>query len=82
VPGYDATQWFGILAPAGTPRDIIARLHGDLLRVLKDPEAQKRFAAEGSSVVWSDSPEDFAAVIRADKAKWAKVARDAGLKPE
>jgi tripartite-type tricarboxylate transporter receptor subunit TctC len=82
VPGYEATQWFGILAPAATPRDIVARLHADLLRVLKDPEIQRRFAAEGSNAVWSDSPEDFAAVIRADEAKWAKVARDAGLEPK
>jgi tripartite-type tricarboxylate transporter receptor subunit TctC len=82
VPGYDATQWFGILAPAGTPRDIIARLHGDVGRALKDPEVRKRFVADGSDTVASGSPEEFAAYIRADEAKWAKVVKDAGLKPE
>jgi tripartite-type tricarboxylate transporter receptor subunit TctC len=82
VPGYEANQWFGVLAPAGTPRDIVARLHRDLLHVLKDGELQKRFAAEGSEVVWSNSPEEFAALIRADEAKWAKVARDAGIGPQ
>jgi tripartite-type tricarboxylate transporter receptor subunit TctC len=82
VPGYDATQWFGVLAPAGTPRDIIARLHGDVVRALKEPEVRKRFVVDGSDTVASSSPEEFAAYIRADEAKWAKVVKDAGLKPE
>jgi tripartite-type tricarboxylate transporter receptor subunit TctC len=74
VPGYEATQWYGILAPPDTPREIVKRLHAELLRVLGEPELQKRFAAEGASVVWSDSPEAFAALIRSDEAKWAKLA--------
>jgi tripartite-type tricarboxylate transporter receptor subunit TctC len=82
VPGYEATQWFGVLAPAGTPRDIIARLHADTVRALKDPEVRKRFVADGSDTVTSASPEEFAAYIRADEAKWAKVVKGAGLKPE
>ncbi len=82
VPGYEATQWFGVLAPAGTPRDIIARLHAELTRVVKEPEVRKRFVVDGSDTVSSSSPEDFAAYIRADEAKWAKVVKDAGLKPE
>jgi len=82
VPGYEATQWFGILAPVGTPRDIIARLHGDVGRALKEPEVRKRFVADGSDTATSASPEEFAAYIRADEAKWAKVVKGAGLKPE
>jgi len=82
VPGYEATQWFGVLAPAGTPRDIIARLHGEVSRALKEPEVRKRFVADGSDTATSGSPEEFAAYIRADEAKWAKVVKEAGLKPE
>jgi len=82
VPGYEATQWFGVLAPAGTPRDIIARLHGEVSRALKEPEVRKRFVADGSDTAISGSPEEFAAYIRADEAKWAKVVKEAGLKPE
>ena len=82
VPGYEATQWFGVLAPADTPRDIIARLHGELSRALKEPEVRKRFVADGSDTAISGSPEEFAAYIRADEAKWAKVVKEAGLKPE
>ena len=82
VPGYEATQWFGVLAPTGTSRDIINRLHGDILRTLKDPEMKRRFASDGSDVVWSNSPEDFAAYIRTDEAKWAKVVKAARIEPQ
>ena len=82
VPGYEATQWFGVLAPTGTSRDIINRLHGDILRALKDPEMKRRFASDGSDVVWSNSPEDFAAYIRTDEAKWAKVVKAARIEPQ
>ena len=82
VPGYEATQWFGILVPAGTPPDIVTRLHAELVRALKDPDVKKRFTSDGSDAVWSSSPEQFAAYIRADEAKWAKVAKAAGLQPQ
>lgn len=82
VPGYEAAQWFGFFAPAGTPRDIIGRLHGDLMRVLKDPEVRKRFVADGAETAWSNSPEDFGALIRAEEAKWAKLVKDAGIKAQ
>lgn len=81
VPGYEAAQWFGILAPKATPRPIIAKLHGDLLQVLKDPAVQKRFAFDGSQTIWSKSPEEFGAFMRAEEAKWRTVVKDAGLKP-
>src|SRR5262249_29587605 len=82
VPGYEATQWFGVFATAGTPRDIITRLHTELLRALKEPEMKKRFLTDGSDVVWREAPEDFSAYIRADEAKWAKVVKAAGLHPQ
>jgi tripartite-type tricarboxylate transporter receptor subunit TctC len=79
VPGYESVQWFGILAPAGTPRQIVTRLHRDITRVLQEPEIQKRFLADGAEAHWSDSPQNFARFMRAETAKWAKVVQDAGI---
>jgi tripartite-type tricarboxylate transporter receptor subunit TctC len=81
VAGYDASQWFGMLAPLATPRTIVNKLHGDLLTTLKDPEVQKRFAFDGSRAIWSASPDEFGKFIRSEEAKWAKVIKDAGIKP-
>lgn len=81
VPGYEATQWYGVLAPAGTAREIVARLHAELVRILQLNDVKSRFAADGVEVV-GDAPEQFAQYIRAETVKWAKVARDAGIQQE
>jgi tripartite-type tricarboxylate transporter receptor subunit TctC len=81
VPGYEAVQWFGILAPAGTPREIVARLHRDLVQVMQEEETRKRFMADGADPVFNKTPEEFAAVIRGELAKWAKVAKAAKIEP-
>ncbi|MBI1989333.1 MAG: tripartite tricarboxylate transporter substrate binding protein [Betaproteobacteria bacterium] len=81
VPGYEVVQWFGVLAPAHTPRDIIARLHAGIVRAVQDPAIRERFSSDGAETVGS-TPEEFAAVIRADLGKWSKVIKDAGIKPE
>jgi len=81
LPGYDSTQWYGVLAPAGTQPQIVARLHGEIVRALRDPEVGKRLAADGADAVGS-SPEEFAAFIKSESEKWAKVASAAGIKPE
>ncbi|HZE10789.1 MAG TPA: tripartite tricarboxylate transporter substrate binding protein [Burkholderiales bacterium] len=81
VPGYDSTQWYGVLAPAGTPPQIVARLHDGIVRALRDAEVGKRLAADGAGAVGS-SPEEFAAFIKSESEKWAKVASAAGIKPE
>lgn len=81
VPGYEAVQWFGILAPAGTPRAIIERVNREAVRVLQTPDVRERLVADGADPVGS-SPEEFGAFIRAETAKWAKVARDVGIQPE
>lgn len=81
VPGYDAIQWYGLLAPAGTPRGIVAKLHEGVARALQDPELRKRFLGSGAEPV-GNTPEEFAAVIRSDLKKWEKVVRMAGIKPE
>src|SRR5262245_12708931 len=65
VPGYEVVQWYGILAPAATPRDIIAKLHTATVRVLKDPAMHAHFIADGGEPV-GGTPEEFAAIIRAD----------------
>ena len=81
VPGYEAVQWYGVLVPAATPRDIVTRLHGALARVLGDPAMKERFAADGAETI-GNTPEEFAAIMRGDFAKWGKVVRVAGIKPE
>jgi len=81
VPGYESVSWFGFVAPAGTPKDIVARLHREIVAILRTPEVNERFAREGTEVVAS-SPEEFERYIGAEAVKWAKVVRSAGIKPE
>ena len=81
IPGYEATQWFGILAPAGTPRAIVDRWHRETVRALKDPEVRDRLVADGADPVGS-TPEEFAAYLRAETVKWAKVVKAIGIRPE
>jgi tripartite-type tricarboxylate transporter receptor subunit TctC len=81
VPGYEATQWFGIVAPAGTPRAIVERWHRETVRALKDSEVRDRLVADGADPVGS-SPEEFAAYLRSETEKWAKVVKSVGIKPE
>ncbi len=81
VPGYESVQWSGLLAPAATPREIIARLYRELVAVLRAPENREAIGADGSEVVGS-SPEEFAAFLKADIAKWTVVVKAAGIKPQ
>ena len=81
LPGYESVQWYGMLAPARTPRDIITRLHGEATRVLQQPEIKARFAGDGADPVGS-TPEEFTRYIQSELTKWAKVAREAGIQPE
>lgn len=81
LPGYETVVWYGLLAPAGTPQDIIARLHKESVAILRAPDSAERIASTGAEVLAS-SPEEFGALIKAETAKWAKVAKAAGIKPE
>lgn len=81
VPGYEATNWWGIVAPAGTPRPVIDRLHKELSAVLATSETRKRFETEGGEAVQMSS-DDFGKFIVSETAKWAKVVKEAGIKPE
>lgn len=82
VPGYEAVQWFGVLAPAGTPRDIVTRLHRDVVQVVQDEEIENRFAADGGEPTFSRTPEEFASLMRSELVKWAKAARAAKIEPQ
>lgn len=81
VPGYESTQWHALLAPAGTPDEIIARLHKEFTAVLLSAEVKERVAAEGSEIV-AGTPAELAAYLRSETAKWAKVIKSAGIEPE
>ena len=81
LPGYEAIQWYGLLAPAGTPREIVARAQAEIARILLLPEMKERLAADGADAV-GNRPEEFAAYIRAELAKWGKVVKTGGIKLE
>jgi tripartite-type tricarboxylate transporter receptor subunit TctC len=81
LPGYESVQWYGVLVPARTPKDIVTRLHGEITRVLQQPEIKQRLAADGADTVGS-SPDEFTRYIQSELTKWAKVAREAGIQPE
>ena len=79
VTDYEAVNWYGVLTPAGVPKEIVAKLHTDIVRILKLPEVQERFKGEGGDIV-ANTPEEFAAFIRKEVPKWSKVVKDAGVK--
>jgi tripartite-type tricarboxylate transporter receptor subunit TctC len=79
VPGFEVEQWFGVLAPANTPSEIISKVHAAVMRALQDPVVRERFVNDGAEPIGS-TPEEFAAVIRADLAKWGRVIKQAGIK--
>ena len=77
-PGYDVSGWYGILAPAKTPADIINRLNTEIVTILRSPAASERLAADGSEAV-GNTPEQFGAHIKSEIAKWGKVVKAAGI---
>lgn len=81
VPGYEVTNWWGIVVPAGTPRSVIDRLNKDLTAIVASPETKKRFETEGAEPL-SMSPEEVGRFIAAETAKWARVVKDAGIRAE
>ena len=81
VKGYEAATWYGLLAPAGTPRAVIDRLHDETVKILAAPESRKRLTDLGFEPV-GNTPAEFAAYIRSEIAKWGKVIREAGIKAE
>jgi tripartite-type tricarboxylate transporter receptor subunit TctC len=81
LPGYDSAQWYGLLAPAGTPRDVLDKLHKEVTSILLAPEYRDLLGGEGGIVI-AGTPEAFASLIKTETAKWLRVAKEAGLAPE
>lgn len=79
LKGFDATSWFGLLAPAGTPKDIVAKLNAASVKALASPEMRERLAAQGADPV-GNSPEQFAAFIKSEIDKWAKIVKASGAR--
>jgi tripartite-type tricarboxylate transporter receptor subunit TctC len=81
LPGFEAVAWFGVLAPAGTPRDIVLKVSQEIARIVRMPEMQDRLRLEGAEAVGS-TPEQFAETIRRDIAKWAVVVKASGARAD
>ena len=81
VPGYEVASWYGLLTPALTPRAIIDKLTREIVAILRLPELRDRLAADGAEAV-GNSPEEFAAYIKRELARWAAVIKAAGIRPE
>jgi tripartite-type tricarboxylate transporter receptor subunit TctC len=81
VAGIDSSEWYGLVAPAGTPPQVVARLSGELARVMRNPAVRERLASQGFEPVGS-TPQAFASLIDAEQKKWPLVVRRAGLQPE
>lgn len=80
-PGYESGSWYGLYAPAGTPKDAMARLHDAVSRALQTPELREKFSAQGAELL-PGSAQDAAAYTRAEVAKWSKVVKAAGIRVE
>jgi tripartite-type tricarboxylate transporter receptor subunit TctC len=79
LPGFEVSAFFGFMAPAGVPRAIITKLHGEIVAIMALPEMRERFLAQAAEPV-GNRPEEYAAFIQAEIVKWAKVVKEAGLK--
>jgi tripartite-type tricarboxylate transporter receptor subunit TctC len=79
VPGYEVLTWQGFVAPAGTPKPIIDRLHTEIIKALKDPEFESRMRGLGMEL-YGTTPEEFAQFIKTENAKWAKVIKATGAR--
>ncbi|MFN7753790.1 MAG: Bug family tripartite tricarboxylate transporter substrate binding protein [Pseudomonadota bacterium] len=80
-PGFEVTGWFGFVAPVRVPREVAARMSTDLIQAVRTPEVGERLSAQGAEIIGS-SAETFGAYLRSEQAKWAKVIRQAGIKPQ
>ncbi len=81
VPGYEVSPWYGLLAPAGTPREVVARLGAEVSRIVRAAEMKEKLAVQGAEVA-GGSPEEFGAVIQADSLTWSRIVKDAGIRVE
>jgi tripartite-type tricarboxylate transporter receptor subunit TctC len=82
LKGYEVSSWQGIIAPAGTPKPVVDRLYRETIKALKMPDVIERLATQGGNELIGSTPEQYAATIKAETAKYAKIIRDAGIKIE
>ena len=80
-PGFDSTQWLGLLAPRGTGAEVVQRLHAETVKALALPDVKQRFAAAALQPV-GNTPQQFAEVIRAEIERWSRLARELGIQPQ
>jgi tripartite-type tricarboxylate transporter receptor subunit TctC len=80
-PGFETSQWYGILAPAGTPKPIVTRLHQEIVKAIGHRDTIRRIVEDGGSLV-GNTPEEFAAYIKSEAARWSAVVKEAGVKIE
>lgn len=81
LPGFVVLNWFGLAAPAGTPKAILTQLHAEIVKALKNPQVRDRFVPQGGEPVGS-SPEEFAKLFREEVERWGKVIKESGIQPE
>ena len=81
VPGYELVSWFGVMAPAGTSRDIVNLMHAQITRAVAQPDLREKYVALGSEPT-TNTPQEFQALLRESVAKFSQIARSAGIKPE
>jgi tripartite-type tricarboxylate transporter receptor subunit TctC len=81
VPGFEVSNWWGVLVPAGTPPPIVDRLHREITAILDSPETRRRFELEGAEVARM-KPQEFGAFVTRETEKWTRVVKEAGIKPE
>ena len=82
LPGYEAGLFIAMVAPAATPREIVARMHAEIAKILQTAEIKARLVQLGDEIAVSNSPEQFTAFLRNEHAKWDKIIKDAGIKVE
>jgi len=81
VPGFESGSWQGVIAPAGTPPDVVSRLNAEIVRIVGTPEMRENLGKQGAEVR-TTTPDEFGGFIRTEKARWAKVVKDANVKVE
>jgi tripartite-type tricarboxylate transporter receptor subunit TctC len=81
VPGVEVSAWYGVIAPAGTPKDVVSKLHAEIVKASLDPKVMQQFSNAGAEAV-SSTPEEFAAYIKAEHARWGLAVKATGIPPE
>jgi tripartite-type tricarboxylate transporter receptor subunit TctC len=81
LPGFEVDNWYGMVLPAGTPRSVVMRLHGEIIRIINLPEIREKLAAQAWEPVGS-TPEAFAGFMKSENLKWARVIKDANIRPD